>query len=161
MPYRLVCPCCLEIPLPPYSCYCPALSWETPLGQICFSSCKGVNAKIRSLFQESLVSIPPSISFWSNFVKDIDWKKVWCLPQKFLLSNKMKEISFKLIHRFYPVKCFLQKYKRDIDTLCSFYKIAPETCSHLFWSCTSTQMLWKDIASFISKNILSNFVGFF
>ncbi len=38
----------------------------------------------------------------------------------FFLTNKVKEISCKIIHRFYPVKQFLQKCKSDIDTSCTF-----------------------------------------
>ena len=79
-----------------------------------------------------MVSVPAATFYWSHFVGDIDWKKVWPLPQKFLLTNKVKEVTFELIHRFYPVKHFLQKLKSDIDVNCSFCESHPETCSHLF-----------------------------
>ncbi len=52
---------------------------------------------------------------------NILWKKVWTLPNKYLLINKVKEISFKLIHRYYPVKTFIvSKFKLSIDVNCTF-----------------------------------------
>jgi len=57
-------------------------------------------------------------------------------PTKFLLTNKIKEVSFKLLHRFYPTNVCLNTFKNDIDVKCSF--CAPETISHLFWSCEFT-----------------------
>ena len=107
---------------------------QSPVGKVCFSSNKGINSKIRALFQDDLVSIPSATFYWSNFVSNVTWKKVWSLPQKYLLTNKVREVSFKLIHRVYPVKHFLQKLKRDIDINCSFCELHPETCSHLFGS---------------------------
>lgn len=67
-------------------------------------------------------------SFWWH---PINWKKVSSLPQKW--SNKAREVSFTLIHRFYPVKhsCFSQ--------------LSAETCSHLSWSCKHTQTLERPL----------------
>jgi len=64
--------------------------------------------------------MPCGISYGNGFVSDIPWKKVWTLPHKYLITNKIREINFKLIHRFYPDKCLLKRLKNDINTLCSF-----------------------------------------
>ncbi len=44
----------------------------------------------------------------------------------------------------------------DIEVECGFCALHPETISHLFWSCEFTHKLWKDIASFINRNIFSD-----
>ncbi len=60
-------------------------------------------------------------------------------------------MSFKLIHRFDPVKKFIQKYK------CSFCLNADETVEHLFWSCQYTHRFWYDIDAFVKLKLLSEF----
>ncbi len=106
-------------------------------------------------------STPPATVYWSNFLSNIDWRKVWTLPQKFLLTNKVKEVSFKLIHRFHPVKQYLKKLKSDIDVKCSFCEQHPETCTHLFWSCQFTYGLWKDVNRLMVNKSFSDFILYF
>ncbi len=74
------------------------------------------NKKIRVLFQMESISVPYVISYWNGLVSDIPWKKVWSLPHKYLITNEMREIAFKLIHRIYPDKCSLKRPKNDINT---------------------------------------------
>jgi len=50
----------------------------------------------------------------------VDWRKVWLLLNKYITVNKVREVSFKLTHRFYPVKGYLKKFKPDIDIKCDF-----------------------------------------
>ncbi len=88
---------------------------------------------------------------------DIKWAYVWSLPQKFFLTNKVKEISYKIIHRFYPVKQFLQKFKSDIDISCSFCEFSSETVAHLFWECPFVQSFWNNLNALIVQNIFYDF----
>lgn len=113
------------------------------------------------MFQDAVVSIPPATFYWSNFVADIEWKKVWTLPQKFLLTNKIKEISFKLIHKFYPARHYLSKFKSNINVNCSFCQGQPETFTHLFWSCEFTYKFWRDFQKFIADFVFSDFCPYF
>lgn len=129
---------------------------HSSLGNVCFSSHKSINTKIRSLFQDAMVSVPSAIFYWANFVTDIEWKKVWTLPQRFFLTNKIKEISFKLIHKFYPTKQYLSKFMAEINVNCTFCQEQPETVSHLFWSCKFTCKFWKDFHKFITDFVLPN-----
>ncbi len=95
-------------------------------------------------------------------MENILWKKVWTLPSKYLLVNKVKEISFKLIHQYYPVKTFIvSKFKLSIDVNCTFCDSHPETVLHLFWHCVHTRKLWQDICQFIVNFIHNDFELFF
>lgn len=94
---------------------------ETHVGRSCFSK-KDSNKTICHLLQQELTTVPSSLSFWSIHVKDICWDKVWLLPHKYCLVNKVREISFKLIHRIYLSNHYLQRLKTDIDITCTFYK---------------------------------------
>jgi len=90
-------------------------------------------------------------------VDDVSWRDVWLLPFKYLLTNKVREISFKIIHKFYPAKHYLRRLKRDIDVSCSFCETADETVLHLFWYCHCVQLFWKDVARFIKDHIWDDF----
>jgi len=60
----------------------------------------------------------------------------------FFLLQKLKDISFKIIHKFYPVKHFLSKFKKDYDVSCSLHL---ETEPHIFWHCSHVKKLWNEV----------------
>lgn len=124
--------------------------FDTTIGNICFlsNSCSR-NRKIRQLFQNEIVSLPYIVSYWNGQFVDIPWKKVWTLSSKYLITNKVKDVSYKLLHLFYPVKLYLKKMFPDIDTLCSFCGAEHESISHLFWECTYTSLFWKNFCIFV------------
>jgi len=74
-----------------------------------------------------------------------------------MLTNKVREVTFKLIHRFYPVKCVLKWYKPDIESECSFCKRSDEDICHLFWKCSYSEKLWSDVLEFIQTFFVTDF----
>lgn len=44
------------------------------------------------------------ITFWNNYINNLDWKKIWNLPARYIINNKVKEVSFQIIHRIYTSK---------------------------------------------------------
>lgn len=132
---------------------------DSPVGKICFSpSGSKNNCKIRALFQYNIVSVCPVISYWNSRVNNLCWEKIWSLPQKFFVVNKVKEVSFKIIHRCYPVKSFFIKFKYDdLDLKCAFCDSHTETVIHLFWKCEYTRKLWQDVCRFILDHICCDF----
>ena len=84
---------------------------DSPIGKICFSLLPQNNRYIRALFQRDIVSIPYVTSYWNTLFTNICWKKVWLLPHKYLLVNKVKEVSFRMIHKHYPANLYLKKLK--------------------------------------------------
>ena len=135
-----------------------SLVTDLPIGKVCFNQDnRKNNCEIRALFQSNIVSVSSCISFWNSHVEGLPWKKIWTLSQKFFVVNKVKEVSFKIIHRCYPVKSFFVKFKEDIDASCAFCDAESESLEHLFWKCAYSHELWKDIIRFISSNILPDF----
>ena len=104
------------------------------------------------------VSIPYVLTYWNMFVHNLCWRKVWLFPHKYLLVNKIKEVSYKIIHRFHPASHYLKKYKKDIDSNCGFCGEHPESVSHLFWYCSSVKTFWQDTCRFVVDHILADFV---
>ena len=130
---------------------------DTAIGKICFSCNHGNNNLIRSLFKRDVTSVPYVILYWNRYVEDIDWKNVWLLPNRYLLTNKVREISFKIIHRCYPSNDHIHKrFKKVIDVKCSFCSMEIETVTHLFWLCPIVQSFWTDICNFIANTIDKN-----
>ncbi len=66
-------------------------------------------------------------------------------------------MSFKLIHRSYPVEKGIQKFRADVELSCSFCLNTDETVEHLFWSCQYTQGFWYDIDAFVKLKLLPEF----
>lgn len=113
---------------------------------------------MRLLFQKENISTPNAVSYWNNLFPNLIWRNIWSLPYKYFITNKTKEVSLKLIHRTYPSNLFMQRYKKDINGLCSFCEQAPEDSQHLFWSCPHLKSFWKSITSFIRQHFDKNFV---
>lgn len=84
--------------------------------------------------------------------------KYGCCRISFFLTNKVKEISFKMLHRFYPTNHYLQKLKKDIDVNCSFCGDQRETLVHLFWMCPHTRLLWSKLSKYIADHIYLDFM---
>lgn len=132
---------------------------ETAIGKICFSSPSAkCNRIIRRLFQKKVVTIPYITHHWRTYVPNIPWDKVWTLSFQYFITNKQREISYKLLHRCYPVKLRL---KSHMDTSCSFCKSGTETATHLFWSCSHIVTFWKHFVNCIQCNVKNPFLFFY
>jgi len=57
-------------------------------------------------------------SFWASQFEDIKWERMWLIGDTFLLNNKIKEVSYKIVHRMYPAKKTLERLKIDIEYSC-------------------------------------------
>ncbi len=58
-------------------------------------------------------------TFWNSWVDGLIWHNIWKLPRKYLLTNKVKYIYFKLVYKYYPSNYFLvNRFNCDTDSLC-------------------------------------------
>ena len=137
------------------NCTLPSLSpHDLYIGNICpLLSDKATNHCVRSIIQRDIVSKPAAVFYWNNLYSDIDWKNAWILPRKFLITNKVREVTLKVMHRCYPVKTNLIKYKIDIEAHCTFCGNSDETIAHLFWECTQSHLFWRDLNNFVNDKI--------
>jgi len=79
------------------------------------------------------------------------------INNKYLLTNKVREISFKIIHRYYPAKQYLLRFKLVMCVNSSLCGVCPETMVHLFWQCPYTITVWKDLSRFITVRLIADF----
>lgn len=113
------------------------------------------NKYIRQIFQNKKYNVPKGKFYWASFLDTTDWKKAWLLPHKYCISNKTKEVHFKILHKIYPVNGTLAKYL-EIDSLCTFCKSEDETLIHIFFQCESTKNFWKNLYLHIGNHIASS-----
>ncbi len=57
----------------------------------------------------------------------MNWHKAWQTVDKFFVNKKVKEGSFKIMHRIYTVKHVLKRFKLLIYFSCDFFKSEKET----------------------------------
>lgn len=87
---------------------------DSPIGKICFSLLPQNNRSIRAFFKGILYQ------FLMSQVTGIHWSLI-SVGEKSgyyhicLLVNKVKEVSFRMIHKYYPANHYLKKIKKDID----------------------------------------------
>ncbi|KPP57291.1 hypothetical protein Z043_125005, partial [Scleropages formosus] len=100
---------------------------SSAVGQICFSAsfCRN-NRAIRAFFQRDIVTVPYVIPYWNIFTDDIPWIKVGTVPVKFLLTDKVREVSYKSIHKMYP------NLKKTLTPGVYFVKVLQEQLSTYF-----------------------------
>ncbi len=63
----------------------------------------------------------------------------------------IKEVSYKILHRMYPVKHVLERFKLNIDYSCEFCSNEKETIFHLFFHCIYTKIFWVDVENLITR----------
>ena len=81
----------------------------------------------------------------------VGWKRIWLIGNKLLLNNKVKEVSFKIVHTIYLATNTLQRFGLDIEYFCTFCNLQEETIGHLFYECLYCRILWYDVECFIRK----------
>ncbi len=62
---------------------------------------------INIFFQKELVTTQYVVTYWKIVVEHIDINKVLTKPSKYIITNKVREISFKSLLRFYPANTIL------------------------------------------------------
>jgi len=92
--------------------------------------------------------------YWNSLLRDVNWRKAWLLPYTFCISNKVREIHLKILHKIYPTNILLSKFM-DVGKECSFCNCTEESLCHLFFDCHSVQTFWKDCFLTFSTKVRS------
>lgn len=122
------------------------------VGKFVLAPCKGITNQYAPCstvnWQQSLV-----IFYWSTFVNNIPWSKVWLLSKMYMITNKIREISFKILHTKYH---YMVKFRSE--TVCSSCSERPETVLHVFWHCCLTKKFWK-LSRFVNGKLKMSFLS--
>ncbi len=93
--------------------------------------------------------LPSGQSFWSSCYGDISWPEAWMAGEKLCLNNKVKEVSFKILHKIYPTQMKLARFNIENDLLCKFCGKEEETIRHLFCQCVFSKIFWTDVQHYL------------
>ena len=83
------------------------------------------------------------------------WDKVYKLPSKSLLPNKLIWTQIQINKHILPTNYSVSHYDKNVSPWCSFCPIHAEKLQFLFFSCEVVRQFWSMIA-----NLISNFYKF-
>ena len=89
---------------------------------------------------------------WRYFFKCTNWETTYQLPFLCTTETKLQVFQFKFLHRKVVTNDFLLKIGKKETDSCSFFTGSPETLTHLFWDCRSTQTFWNNLSQWNSEN---------
>jgi hypothetical protein len=78
-------------------------------------------------------------------LSDNDWKKIFVLPRTLLVSNKIRDIQYKILLRIIPCRHLLYKMKMVNSPICTFCFLEQQTIEHMFFHCMVVKNLWLSI----------------
>lgn len=97
---------------------------------------------------------PAARFFWPPIMSDLQWKKACSVLNKYCIGNKVKEVSYKVLHQIYPAEEVLERFKLKIDYSCTFCNVDKEYSNipifHLFYHCNHSVQIWNDMQDFVN-----------
>ena len=70
------------------------------------------------------------------------WSTIYTMPRQVMYDNKIKEMQFKILHKYFPTNLLLYKMKKVNSHSCSFCFMYAEDMFHLFYNCHQVRPLW-------------------
>lgn len=110
------------------------------------------NKHIRHIFELKHRISPRGKFYWASLLNDIQWREAWLLPYKYCITNKVKEVHFKILHKIYPTNTSIAKYV-DLNPKCSFCESVDETLLHLFVECGKTKLFLYGLNHFLFEKL--------
>ena len=74
------------------------------------------------------------------------WERIYMLPHKTVKCNEVKEMQYKILHRYIATNRLLSLMKKVECSQCTFCSIQCETIYHLFYECVLLKSIWHHIA---------------
>ena len=101
------------------------------------------------MFIEKNNTEPTAIKSWKKlFPHFTDWKRSFKEIYESSRDNKLRQFSFKVLHRIIPTRKELKKYKLVTDDICSLCP-NPDSIEHTFLHCTeSVNFYMKTLSGF-------------
>ena len=107
--------------------------------------------KFYLLFLQKKCIEPEVLNYWQQELSlplDFDWQAVLAFKLQEVKYNKIRQFTFKLLHRFLPSKWNLYKWGILPDTTCELCNV-PDTTRHMILECKEVRLFWKIISCMI------------
>ena len=79
------------------------------------------------------------------------WAMIYTLPHRCLYNNEIKEMQFKILHRYVATNKLLYDMKKVTSQSCTFCNIHQENIRHLFFECTKLKSVWHFVESICNE----------
>ena len=84
-------------------------------------------------------------------ITEKEWKFIYSLSHNIKLSNKSKEINYKILHNYVATNRLLYKMKIIHSPRCNFCNLYEQTTQHLFCDCFVVKTFWFRVTEWLSK----------
>lgn len=98
------------------------------------------------------ISNPVCKHRWGSYKKE-KWNTFFLLPYKYIITNKVKECLFKIVHSFYPVKDIICRFLPNVLNQCSFCQCEGEGIEHVFVECPHSSRFWFKLQHYLSGKL--------
>ena len=109
------------------------------------------------LFNESCVIEPTGVKKWKDkFPNDfVDWSNKFLHIYRSSKDNKLRQFSFKLLHRTIVTKKELNKFRLVNDAACTFCS-NPDSIEHTFLDCNVVTSFYSEAFSWFNQTYDTN-----
>ena len=118
----------------------------------CIKLCEGKVIPIKSLTQKiinaELVNRiklhDKAKNYYTNKynLQECDWPKIYTLPLTVGAENIIKELQYKIIHKYIATEKLLFKMNKSASRMCNFCNQEVQDIEHLFWNCIIVKNIW-------------------
>ena len=127
------------------------------------SFCNGnkVNVQIsksREIYENLVLEkseLPKSFNKYSALFPDLTelfFENVCLIPRVCVKNNFLKELQYKIIHRYLPTNRLLYKMGKVDSMRCTLCELQMETINHLFYECTRVKVIWSYIVEALRQS---------
>jgi hypothetical protein len=109
------------------------------------SSSKELYSKILQLRKEEPTALKTYIEHFSLNEQEIE--NMYVIPRMCTNDMVIKELQFKILHKYLPTNALLYKMKKVGSQKCTFCNIYNETILHIFYDCIEIRNLWHSITN--------------
>ncbi len=125
------------------NCNSEEISMVNPCGNILIENVDVLKQQCSNMILRNAhcsVFLPAAKRNWSSLFGNISWVKTWKMSNKFCINNKIKEVTYKILHRIDLAKHVLERFKINISYSCEFW--GQENILYLFFHCLYSRLLW-------------------
>ena len=87
-----------------------------------------------------------------------EWKNVFRGVRSVKVSNYVKDVQFKILHRFLATNSLLYKMKKVVSPRCDFCQLEEESIEHLIFNCNLVKSFWIDVFNRWNHNCATKYV---
>ena len=105
-----------------------------------------------SLFQVKWETQPTSVRSWSKHYPSFanKWNNLFKNISNMSADNKLRQFSFKLLHRILVTRKELKRYKIKPDDECFFFCKSPDSLEHTFLACSVAEDVYNEMMTWLT-----------